>query len=50
MSILAYAKIEGRKAVTYGAIEKWVDEHNVFVEAEVPKVTRTADTSDISSE
>jgi hypothetical protein len=50
MSILAYAKIEGRKAVTYGAIEKWVDEHNVFVEAEVPKATRTADTSDISSE
>lgn len=50
MSILAYAKIEGRKTVTYGAIEKWVDEHNVFVEAEVPKVTRTADTSDISSE
>jgi hypothetical protein len=50
MSILAYAKIEGRKAVTYGAIEKWVDEHNVFVEAEVPKATRTADTSGISSE
>ena len=50
MSILAYAKIEGRKPVTYGAIEKWVDEHNVFVEAEAPKVTRTADTSDISSE
>lgn len=50
MSILAYAKIEGRKAVTYGAIEKWIDEHNVYVEAEVPKATRTADTSDISSE
>jgi hypothetical protein len=50
MSILAYAKIEGRKAVTYGAIEKWVDEHNVYVEAELPKATRTADTSDISSE
>ena len=50
MSILAYAKIEGSKAVTYGAIEKWVDEHNVFVEAEAPKVTRTADISDISSE
>ena len=50
MSILAYAKIVGRNAVTYGAIEKWVDEHNVFVEAEAPKVTRTADTSDISSE
>lgn len=50
MSILAYAKIHDRKAVTYGAIEKWVDEHNVFCEAEAPKVTRTADTSDTSSE
>jgi hypothetical protein len=50
MSILAYAKIIGRNAVTYGAIEKWVDEHNIFVEAEAPKATRTADTSDISSE
>lgn len=50
MSILAYAKIVGRNAVTYGAIEKWVDEHNVFVEAEAPKATRTVDTVDISSE
>jgi hypothetical protein len=50
MSILAYAKIVGRNAVTYKAIEKWVDEHNVFVEAEAPKATRTADTSDTSSE
>lgn len=50
MSILAYAKIVGRNAVTYGAIEKWVDEHNVFVEAEAPKVIRTVDTSDTSSE
>lgn len=50
MSILAYAKIVGRNAVTYGAIEKWIDEHNVFVEAEAPKATRTADTSDTSSE
>jgi hypothetical protein len=50
MSILAYAKIIGRNAVTYGAIEQWVDEHNIFVEAEAPKATRTADTSDISSE
>jgi hypothetical protein len=50
MSILAYAKIVGRNAITYTAIEKWVDEHNVFVEAEAPKVTRTVDTSDTSSE
>lgn len=50
MSILAYAKIVGRNAVTYGAVEKWVDEHNVFVEAEAPKATRTVDTVDISSE
>lgn len=50
MSILAYAKIIGRNAVTYGAIEKWVDEHNVFVEAELPKVTRTVDTDATPSE
>ena len=50
MSILAYAQIVGRNAVTYGAIEKWVDEHNVFVEAEAPKASRTVDTEDISSE
>ena len=50
MSILAYAKIVGRNAVTYGAVEKWVDEHNVFVEAEAPKATRTVDTSGTSSE
>lgn len=46
MSILAYAKMVGRNAVTYGAIEKWVDEHNVFVEAEAPKVLPKADTED----
>jgi len=50
MSILAYAKIVGRDPVTYQAIEKWIDDHNVFVEAEAPKVTRTADTSGTSSE
>jgi hypothetical protein len=50
MSILAYAKIIGRNVVTYKTIEKWVDDHNVFVEAEAPKVTRTADTSGTSSE
>jgi hypothetical protein len=50
MSILAYAKIVGRNAVTYGAIEKWVDEHNVFVEAEAPKASRTVDTDATSSE
>ena len=50
MSILAYSKIVGRKAVSYGLIEKWVDEHNVFVEAEVPKVIRTVDTSGTLSE
>lgn len=46
MSILAYAKMVGRNAVTYVAIEKWVDEHNVFVEAEAPKVLPKTDTED----
>lgn len=50
MSILAYGKIVNRNQATYKQIEKWVDEHNVFVEAEAPKVTRTADTSGTSSE
>jgi hypothetical protein len=50
MSILAYAKMIGRNSVNYKAIEKWVDDHNVFVEAEAPKVTPTVDTVAISSE
>ena len=50
MSILAYAKVNGRTLTGYKTIEKWVDDHNVFVEAEAPKVTRTADTVDTSSE
>lgn len=50
MSILAYAKVNGRTITSYKTIEKWVDDHNVFVEAEAPKVTRTADTVDTSSE
>jgi hypothetical protein len=50
MSILAYAKVNGRTFTSYKTIEKWVDDHNVFVEAEAPKVTRTADTVDTSSE
>ena len=51
MSILAYAKIVGREAkATYKIIEQWVEDHNVWIEAEAPKVTRTADTSDTSSE
>ena len=49
MSILAYAKVNGRTLTSYKTIEKWVDDHNVFVEAEAPKVTRTADTVDTSS-
>jgi hypothetical protein len=50
MAILAYAKVVGRKSVTYKTIEKWVDDHNIFVEAEAPKVTPTEDTVDILSE
>ncbi len=50
MSILAYAKVIGRTIVSYKTIEKWVDDHNVFVEAEAPKVTPTVDTAVTSSE
>ena len=50
MSILAYAKVIGRNVVSYKTIEKWVDDHNVFVEAEAPKVTPTEDTVGTLSE
>ena len=50
MAILAYAKVIGRNSVTYKVIEKWVDDHNIFVDAELPKVTPTEDTVGISSE
>ena len=49
-SILAYAKIVGREEVPFSTIEKWVDDHDVYVDVEAPKASLKADTTDTFSE